>query len=448
MTAGSTSGPQPAAPRQETQRGLRQARVAVAALFLTNGAVFANLLPRYPQLKQDLGLTNAALGAAIAAFPLGALLAGLAGGALVRRFRSSRVAVTGSLVTAAALVVAGTAGSWLVLAAAMFVAGAMDAVVDVAQNAHGLRVQRRYGRSILNSFHALWSAGAVLGGLMGSAAAGLDVPLGLHLAGSGLLFSAAALGVYRYLLPGPEDAERGTHPAPLPHAQVGVPGADPAPLPHPVVGVPGAHPGWPASAPHSGVEPAPAWFSRPALLALLALGVVAASGAVVEDAGASWGAIYLADGLGATAGVAGLAFVALQGMQFVGRLLGDRLVDRYGQRTVARAGALTVAVGMGAALSAPTTITTLVGFAAAGLGVATLIPAAMHAADELPGLPPGAGLTAVSWLLRVGFLLSPPIVGAVADAVGLRVGLLVVPLAGISILLLSRHLAPGPRSVP
>ena len=68
----------------------------------------------------------------------------------------------------------------LMLAAALFMAGACDAVTDVAQNAHGLRVQRLYGRSIVNSLHGVWSIGAVLGGLMGSAAVGLSLPLHLH----------------------------------------------------------------------------------------------------------------------------------------------------------------------------------------------------------------------------------------------------------------------------
>jgi hypothetical protein len=71
----------------------------------------------------------------------------------------------------------------------------------------------------------------------------------------------------------------------------------------------------------------------------------------------------------------------------------------------------------------------------------------MHEADELPGLKPGTGLTVVSWLMRLGFLLSPPVVGAVADAGGLRLGLLVVPVAGLLVLLtagvLSRRNPPA-----
>jgi MFS family permease len=134
------------------------------------------------------------------------------------------------------------------------------------------------------------------------------------------------------------------------------------------------------------------------------------------------------------------------GFQFVGRLMGDRLVDRFGERAVARAGGLITAVGMGAALAFPSVPGTIAGFAAAGFGVATLVPAAMHGADQLPGLKPGTGLTAVAWLMRFGFVSSPPVVGLIADATSLRVGLLVVPFAGLVVMLLA--VALSPRRLP
>ena len=109
---------------------------------------------------------------------------------------------------------------------------------------------------------------------------------------------------------------------------------------------------------------------------------------------------------------------------------------------MARAGGVIVAAGMGLALPVPTVGGTILGFATAGFGVATLVPAAMHEADELPRLKPGTGLTVVSWLMRLGFLLSPPVVGAVADATALRLGLLVVPLAGVLVVVLAAVLHP------
>jgi MFS family permease len=129
-------------------------------------------------------------------------------------------------------------------------------------------------------------------------------------------------------------------------------------------------------------------------------------------------------------------------------MLGDGLVDRFGQRAVARAGGAIVLVGMGLALAFPTVWGTIAGFGLAGLGVSTLIPAAMQAADELPGFRPGTGLTIVSWLLRVGFLVSPPIVGAVADATSLRVGLLIVPIAGLLALVFAGVLSTRRESLP
>ncbi|MFG3254861.1 MFS transporter [Streptomyces sp. NPDC048172] len=379
-------------------RAEQHARVAVAALFFTNGALFANLLPRYPQIKADLGLGNATYGLAVAAFPTGAIAAGLAAGVVIRRLGSARAAVACTLLTAVGIGVAGFADSVALFAAALLLAGAMDAVTDVAQNAHGLRVQRRYGRSIINSFHAIWSVGAVTGGVMAAAAIALDVPPGWHLAVSGVVFASAACVALRFCLPGPDEEESG-------------PGAEDAAVP-------------------AGRRPGGGTGRRTAYV-LGVLVLLSIAGTLVEDAGNSWATLYLSDTLDAPATLAASGYIALVGAQFIGRILGDRLVDRFGQRTVARAGGLVVTAGMGLALAVPTVPGTILGFAAAGLGVATLVPAAMHEADELPGLKAGSGLSLVSWLMRLGFLLSPPLVGMVADAAGLRTGLLVVPAAGI-----------------
>ncbi|MFB7298878.1 MFS transporter [Streptomyces rubiginosohelvolus] len=385
----------------------RHARAAVAVLFFTNGALFANLLPRYPQIKEDLAIGNGAYGLAVAAFPAGAITAGLAAGVLVRRMGSARVAVLGTLLTGAGILAAGLAPSVALFATALFLAGAMDALTDVAQNAHGLRVQRLYGRSILNSFHAIWSIGAVTGGLMAAGAMSLGLSLGVHLAVAAVVLVAAAGAALRFCLPGPDNEPEENGPE-----QRGTEGAR--------------------------------GTSRVGLV-LAALVLIATAGTLVEDAGNSWAALYLSDALHASAALAAWGFIALVGAQFIGRIIGDRLVDRFGQRAVARAGGLITAVGMGLALAVPTLPGTVLGFALAGFGVATLVPAAMHEADALPGLKPGSGLTIVSWLMRLGFLLSPPIVGQVADAAGLRTGLLVIPAAGVLVVLLAGVLRARPR---
>lgn len=405
-----------------TSRTLGNARLAVSLLFFTNGALFANLVPRYPEVKAALGLGNTVYGLVVAAFSAGALVAGLAAATLIRRFSSAAVAVGGTLVTAACLVLAGVAPSAAVFASALFLAGAADALTDVGQNAHGLRVQRHMGRSIINSFHAIWSIGAVTGGAMAAGAIALDLPLGLHLGLAAMVFAVVALVAGRFCLPA----------------------ADTVPVPQDDDERPAGHSPATTSATTGGATAGTLERTamRRTVLVLAALVLIATAGTTVEDAGNSWAALYLADSLGAAPTVAATGFVALVGFQFVGRLVGDRLVDRWGQRAVARTGGALVALGMGLALAFPTVTGTVAGFGAAGLGVATLVPAAMHQADGLPGLRHGTGLTVVSWLMRVGFLLSPPIVGAIADATSLRAGLLVVPLAGLVVVLLAGVLSP------
>lgn len=419
MSSRTAAGTSPA-PRTVPE-AVRRARVAVAVLFFTNGAIFANLLPRYPEIKANLELSNGAFGAAVAAFPLGALVAGLSAGALIRRFGSARVAVAGTVLVSTGLIVAGAAPTWTVLAIGLFLGGAMDAITDVAQNSHGLWVQRLYGRSILNSFHAVWSIGAVTGGIMGAAIAEAGISPAVHMVISAVVFAAAAVLAHRWLLHGPEPRDVDADPA------TALPGADQA--------ADGSAATTARPAPRVSLSFVVRWGT------LLALVVIAASGGIVEDAGSSWAAIYLSGTFGATAFVASLGFIVLQGMQFIGRLLGDGMVDRFGQRAVARTGGVIVFVGTGAALAWPSTAGTIVGLGMAGFGVATLIPAAMHAADQLPGFAPGTGLTIIGWLLRLGFLGAPPLVGAVADASSLRVGLLVLPLAGLLVIVFSQVLS-------
>ncbi|WP_430868836.1 MFS transporter [Demequina aurantiaca] len=404
----------PASERRVVTTELKRARIGVALIFFTNGIVLGGFAPRIPEIRNSLELSYGGLGLAMAAWPIGSLLLGLAAGSLIRRYRSSRVATFGMSLSAIAMLGAGLAGSPLWFGVALFIVGTTDAWVDVAQNSHGLRVQRGYKRSILNSFHAQWSIGAVTGGLVGGIAAGAGMSVPWQFGIVAVFVIAVNAFAYPMLLKGPEPAHAGEE------------GADEAGIPHA------------ATAPHTPLRRVP----RHTWALLAALSVIAIAGGWAEDAASTWSASYLRDELSAGATLAALGFVSMQGCQFIGRILGDRMVDRWGQRSVARWGGLLVALGMGLAIAFPSVWGTIVGFGAAGFGVATLIPGAMHAADQLPGLRAGTGLTVLSWLMRTAFLLSPPVVGAIADSTSLRTGLALVPLMGVLVFLLAGAMSP------
>lgn len=247
------------------------ARVAVSMLFLANGALIATVVPRLPAIKTSLTLSNAELGAAVAAMPIGGLVAGGLAGAVIHRVGSGRLAGVTGMLSGLLLVSLALAPGWLALALAFAVLGALDATMDAAQNAHAVGVQRVYRRSILQAFHGWWSAGTLVGGAAGAVAAGLGLPVAVHLLLAGGAVAAVAVAAMRWLLP---DAL--------------------------------------ADAPAAGEPPHPPVHARavPRLLRVLGpAALLGLLGVMLEDAATTWSAVYLVETLGLGAGVGATAYV-------------------------------------------------------------------------------------------------------------------------------------------
>lgn len=382
----------------------RRARFAVSTLFFVNGFTYTNVVPWLPVIKSQLGLSNTELGLAIAAMPTGAILTGMLAGPLIHWFGSGRTAVGSSLVSVGALPFIAVAHDWWMLAAALFVLGSADAWTDSAQNSHGLRVQRRYRRTIINTFHAVWSMAAVAGGLLGAAMAGSGAPVLWHLGGVAAVLLCVNLWVSRMLLPGPDNSEREDGTDSDSGRRLRVPAR--------------------------------------ALLLLLVLSVLLMFAGGIEDSAASWGAVYMTSELEAPLFLAAMPFVACQAMMTLGRLLGDRVTDRFGAVAVGRACGLLAGGGISLALLLPHPVTTVIGFGVMGLGVSTLSPLTLAAAGNVPGVRTGDGVTLVGWLGRAGFLAFPPLVGLLADSSSLGGALWVIAGAGVGAFLLAFALRP------
>ncbi|MFC9974864.1 MFS transporter [Spirillospora sp. NPDC127200] len=428
----------------QTSDAYRRARIAVTLAFLVHGLVGAAWVARIPQIKQGLGLSEGSLGVALLGAPVGVVAAVRFAGRCVERWGSRAVSLAAGAAGALALVPLGLAWNLGSLIAALTLMGASLGLMDVAMNAQGVVVERGYGRPLMSGLHGSYSIGTLLAALAGAGAAQADVPVELHLSLMAVLLVLLLAGG-RGMLDRAADA--------VPDAQRPAAQAEPAASGLAVsaesaatgLAAPAApaDPGSAAPVDSSGPDESAAspgktavQSVRTARRALALLGVIGLCSFVGEGAMADWSAVYLREYLHTSPGAAGLGFAGCAVAMTVGRLAGDRVVARFGPVRVLRAGSLVAALGLGLGLLAAHPAAAVAGFTLFGLGVAVVAPVTFSAAGNLPGIPAATGISRVTAVGYLGLLGGPPVIGFVAQGVGLPWALAVpAALAGMIVLL-------------
>ena len=378
----------------------RRGRRAVTLAFLINGLAVASFLVRVPNVRDELALREATLGLVLSGLAVGVVLGLVLSGVLAARHGSRRLTLGGAAVMIALLPLAGLAPDALTLVVLLVAIGMGGATMDVGMNAQGVGIERAYGRSIMLGFHGAWSLGALTAAVIGSVAMGLGVSVATHLTAISVVLIALTL----------------------------------------------------VAAPNLRVEDRVAAPSGPRFALprgpLLPLALIAFAAALGEATAADWSGIHLADQLQVAPGQIGWGFVASTAAMTTIRLIGDRLVRRVGPaRVVVTGGAFATAGYLTIALSSSLPLT-LVAFAAVGGGLGVTVPLVFAAAGTRSASP-GAGVAAVATVGYLAFVIGPPVVGLIADLVGLRVSFALVAVT-IGAMTLRRHpeLAPVPAPEP
>jgi MFS family permease len=409
LTAHGAAGPlgAPHAPAR-----IRRARVGVAVLFAALGILNGVWAARIPAVKAGLGLSDGALGLALIAAPVGLVLATLAAGRIVDRFGSSRPArVAGALVVVAPVGM-GLARNQAELMAALLAYGAVGGTLDVAMNAQAVRVERGYGRPLMNSFHGLFSFGVLGGALIGGLSAGAGIAPAPTFAADGLALLVTVLIAGRTLLPGPE----------VPDAPEMPPGDGRGPVPAA---------GGPASRRPAGGGSLRRWFggvtARVAILGALSFCSLLGEGAVEN-----WSAVYFRYSLGVTAGLAAAGLAAFSVTMACGRLFGDRVAARIGPVRLMRGCGFLAAAGLGAGLLSRNPAGAVAGFALFGAGLSCTFPQLVSAAGHADPSRPGSMIARVAGSGYAGGMTGPVVIGAAASLTSLPLALgIPVLLAGI-----------------
>lgn len=365
---------------------------AIRLIFFLDGLIIAKWLPHLPDIQAQLGLDVGQLGLALAALPLGIMSSlPLVGTFVIARF-SERTAIRVTFFwLALTSVLPGLAWDFPSFAVALFFYGSGIAGVEVAMNATADAVESRAGRRIMSSCHGLWSIGNLAGAALGSLALWLQLDAAVTLTVAAPILLALA------------------------HASTGQLGDRPI-----------------------SSEPGPA-LALPDM-PLLVLCLLPFAACVLEGAMADWAAVYLRTEHGAQAALTGAGFGVFAAVMAATRLAGDRLVDRFGPVLIARCCGVSGVAGLLVIWLAPGVWAALAGFALMGLATSLIFPISVTAAAAQPGRSAAMNIASLSLICFSGYVIGPPVVGFIADQVGLRNALAYLIPFAFAVLLLAPRL--------
>jgi MFS family permease len=377
------------------------------AQFALFGVLGTSWMSRLPSIRADLGLTAGELGALLVVGGAGTLAAVTVTGVVVARLGSRTtlvVATAGNVLGFGLLAAATLTGEVALFAVGACVNGICGALVNVPININAAAVERAVGRAVLPHFHAAFSVGAAAGALVAAAFAWTGTPVAVQLAVvTGVVTVARLLLVVPATALGPERTGSG----PQAHRGAGARGA---------LG---------------------AWREPRTLL----VGLVLLAASLSEGSAGTWLALAVVDGFDARESLGAVAYGTFVGAMTVVRFAGTGLIDRFGRVAVLRASGASALVGLLLFGLAPTLPLAWLGIVAWGCGAALANPIAISAASDDP-VHAAARVAVASSFSTVAMLAAPPLLGLLADTVGVRTALLAITGAVVLSLALAGQVRP------
>ncbi|MCC5575753.1 MFS transporter [Microtetraspora sp. AC03309] len=373
---------------------LLRARLAVYGLFLLSGLTIGTWTARVPAIKERLALGDGELSLGLLGIAAGAIAGMQIVGRLIDRFGSHRVMIPMAMAQGFVLVLPAYVPNLPSLALALFVFGLAHGSLDVAMNANAVVVERAYGRTLMGSFHAVFSIGGFLGAAIGGLFAHVSVDAGRTFLSAGLLIAVLAVVSARWAMrDAPAGHENG---AAAPESTTtgqttGTTGTTKASLPRGV----------------------------------LFLGVLAFCCLVGEGTAADWSSVYLVETLGSSPGAGAAAYAAFAVMMTAGRFAGDRLANLLGPVPLVRYCGILAAGGLALAVLGGARITGVIGFGLFGAGLSCTIPQVFSAAGHRDPAQAGRALARVASLGYAGLLAGPVLIGGASELSTLRYALLI-----------------------
>jgi MFS family permease len=377
----------------QSNPSLNKLRIANAVFFFLSGFGYSSWASRIPSMQNKLHLNEAQLGAVLFALPIGLILTLPATGRLLGKFNSRSILFIGVLIFNAMLAIAGFSVHTWQLVIILFCFGSARNLFNISLNAQAVSVQKLFKRSIMTTFHGIWSLAGFAGAGLGYLMVQYNVYTSYHLLFVGIGMTITAILAYPHLLL--DKPTQATEKKPL-------------------FSLPDKH--------------------------LLKFSLICFASMACENTMYDWSGIYFRKAVGTSKATATAAFAVYMVAMTLGRFTGDKVVGKAGIRNLLKYSGLLIFAGLLLAALVPVSVVAGIGFVLVGLGVSCIVPLVFSMAGQSKTMSSGPALAAISTVGYLGFLIVPPLVGFVAQWSNLQWSFGIIGCLGAVIMVLSSTL--------
>ncbi|MEL1241667.1 MFS transporter [Flavobacterium flavipallidum] len=365
-------------------------RLATTVFFFISGFGYSSWASRIPAIKAQLHLSEAEFGTVLFAFPIGLMLT-MPFTKTILNLMSSRVCMLiGAILFNVVLALPGFAAYVWQLMLILLIFGASRNIFNLSMNAQALEVQRLYSKSIMTTFHAVWSLAGFAGAGLGYIMVTQHIDPSFHLLGLSVFMLAVISCFYPLTIVCEPSKEKSK------------------------------------------------FFSLPDK-ALLKFSIISFVSMACENTMYDWSGIYFQNVLHATQKMTTAAFVFFMTAVTLGRFLGDYGVMRFGIKNILKYSAILITAGFLLSFALPYALPTIFGFVLIGLGVSCTVPLIFSIAGKSKNLSSGSAITSISTIGYLGFLIVPPMVGYISEILNMKWAFLVMAfLGGVMIFMVAK----------
>ncbi len=377
---------------------IKKTRLGIACFFFISGFGFASWACRIPALQHQLQLNNATLGSTLFALPLGLILTLPLTSYLLGKYSSRNIMLLGTLFYTFLLCLIGFVSSTWQFVVLLFLFGSARNLMNISINAQSVGVQKLYKKSIIATFHGIWSIAGFSAAFIGAFLIGKDVATWQHFLMAATVCFVLAFIAFKYTIYNDVDTTKNVEKRAL--------------------------------------------FNFPNR-SLLKLGLVGFACMACEGIMYDWSGIYFKTIVLAPKTWEAVGYASFMCAAASGRFLGDWITNKIGAKRLLQVSGFLVFIGMLLSIIFPYLFSATIGFICIGLGISCIVPITMSLAGKTKNQTAGVAIASISTVSYFGFLLFPPIIGYIAETIGLQFSFGLGAFMGLLIVLLVTKIEIG-----